>query len=163
MRINSRDFLLILATSFTVQAESVGKKLSALSFEAQPEHFHYAPNGKVQLITIYPAKPSSMANGDFNQRVQQQGICPLSITDIDNKAWYAPVSMVESEMRTQVESEKNILGCQVAGDYDGKAVKQWKLKKEAVTIVVDGNGEILFIEYGVLNDRQEQQVLDLLG
>ncbi len=155
---------LSLATMcYNVKAEAVGESLSALSFDSIPNNFSYAPNGENQLITIYPAKPSSAKNGEFNQRAQEKGICPLSITDIKNKAWYAPVSMVESEMRKEANSDKNTLGCIVSGDYDGLALEQWKLENKAVTVVVDGKGTIIFLAYGVLNEDQEQEVFDLFS
>ncbi|NRB37141.1 MAG: hypothetical protein HRU20_01590 [Pseudomonadales bacterium] len=155
---------LSLATiTYNAQAETVGESLSALSFETIPNNFSYAPNGENQLITIYPAKPSSSKNGEFNQRAQEKGICPLSITDIKNKAWYAPVAVVESEMKKEANSEKNTLGCIVSGDYDGKAIEQWNLKNEAVTMVVDGNGKIIFLAYGLLDDEQEQKVFALFS
>ncbi|NRB37080.1 MAG: hypothetical protein HRU20_01275 [Pseudomonadales bacterium] len=154
--------LLIIAISHSILAAEVGKPLTALSIESTPNNFFYAANGKTQLITVYPAKPSSAQNGVFNQHAQAQGICPLSLTDINNKAWYAPVSMVESELKKEAESvENNPLGCTVSSDYAGLAVKQWQLKEEAATIVVDGSGEIIFLAYGVLSEAQEQAIFTL--
>lgn len=163
MSVKKFALLPLLFACITAHAVELGEKLSPLSFETKPRNFHYEANGKVQLITIYPAKPSSTKNGKFNYLMQEEGICPLSITDINNKSWFAPVSMVESKMEESLTDDKNILGCQVSGDYTGQAVKQWQLKKEAVTIVVNGEGTVIFLEYGVLNKQQEQQVISLLN
>ena len=153
--------LFSIFSAFSV-ASKVGDTLTALSFDTIPNNFHYAANGKAQLITVYPAKPSSMKNGDFNARIQTLGFCPLAITDIFNKVWYAPVKVVEMEMRSRLKKPTHRAECILAGDYDGMAVDVWKLKRGAVTIVVDGNGVVEFIEYGVLSETQQQEAIFLM-
>mgnify|MGYP000719426426 CR=1 FL=1 len=156
-------FLLVLmAFSFSAYAEKVGKKLTELSFASQPYDFHYSANGKHQLITVYPAKPSSMKNGEFNFKVQRLGFCPIAVTDIFNKAWYAPTKMVEREMRKNVKSKKHNPKCKLSGDHEGVIGKTWGLKPEAVTIIVDGQGIVQFLEYGVLSDEQQDKAIKLL-
>lgn len=140
---------------------SVGDTLSPLSFTAKPNDFHYAANGEIQLITLYPAKLSSKKNGALNLHAQEKGICPKAITDINNKAWYAPVSVIEHEMKKEVASSGHNTACSISGDYDGIAAKTWGLKPESVTMVVDGSGRIVFMAYGVLNDEQEAAVFAL--
>lgn len=153
---------ILMAFAYSASAEPVGQKLTELSFESEPYDFQYSINGKPQLITIYPAKPSSAKNGDFNFKVQSLGMCPIAVTDIFNKAWYAPTKIVEHEMRKNVESKKHNPKCKLSGDYEGLLVKTWGLKPEAVTIIVDGEGIVQFLEYGVLSEAQQDTAIKML-
>ena len=91
-------WILFSVFSSAAHAAKVGDALSSLSFESQPYDFHYAANGQPQLITIYPAKPSSMGNADFNVRVQKLGICPLAITDIFHRIFWNLTSVEKSKI-----------------------------------------------------------------
>jgi hypothetical protein len=162
------SFCLLLVIAFCLgtikptYAAELGKALAALSFDTKPYPFHFQPNGTVQVIVVYPAKPSSIENGKFNHRLQAKGICPLVITDIKHKAWYAPLAMVEKEINAQVKSPEHNPACPVSGDYEGLAVKHWGLEKRAVTIVVDGQGLVVFLAYGVLSPRQQGDIFLML-
>ncbi|NRB40532.1 MAG: hypothetical protein HRU20_19025 [Pseudomonadales bacterium] len=160
----SQPFLLsvLLLISSVCVADKVGEKLTPLTFDSKPNNFHYAANGKPQLITVYPAQAASMKNASFNHKAQRLGICPLAITDIFNRGWYAPVIIVEREMRVNVEAETHKPECTLSGDYAGVAVQQWGLKVEAVTIIVDGDGIVQFLQYGVLSAEQEREAFALL-
>lgn len=154
-------FLLIMFNH--THAVELGERLKHLSFETKPNDFHYAANGQVQLITIYPAKPSSIRNGKLNRRMQALGICPIAVTDINNKAWYAPIGIVEKEMESETKAAGHNKDCKLSGDYEGQVVKLWGLEEKAVTLVVDGEGTVIFLEYGVLSMDQEQTILTLFG
>lgn len=151
-------FILVLGPS--AWALKVGDHLENLSFKAQPDDFVYRANGSVQVITVYPAKPSSKKNGKLNRKLQTLGICPLAITDIKNKAWYAPIALIESEMKKEVESDTHNPDCPVSGDYTGQAVLFWGLNPEMVVIVVDGEGRVVYMHYGIVEIDQEKAIIE---
>lgn len=159
---NTLLLLVFIIFSHSSLAEKVGVKLSSLSFTSKPHDFQFSANGKPQLLTIYPAKPSSRGNADFNFRIQRLGICPIAVTDIFHKAWYVPTKMVEREMRKNVESKKHNPECKLSSDYKGLIVKAWGLKPKAVTIIVDPEGVVQLLEYGVLSAAQQDRAIELL-
>lgn len=161
-KLNTLVLLMLCFLSCNSFASKVGDQLPALSFASEPHDFHYMANGKAQLITVYPAKASSMKNGDFNFRVQRLGICPIAVTDIFNKGWYVPKKMIEREMRKNVASKKHNPECKLSGDYEGLIVKAWDLKAKPVSIIVDGKGIVQFLEYGVLSESQQNKAIELL-
>ncbi len=154
-------FLPLYLCVFSSQAKPIGDTLKPLNFKASPFDFFYEPNGKLQLITVYPAKMASKEAGEFNIKFMAKGLCPLSITDIKNKAWYAPVSMIEEEIKKSLAAESHKAECLVSADYDGIAARSWALKSEPTTIVVDGQGSIIFFAYGPLNEGQQETVFNL--
>jgi predicted transcriptional regulator len=70
--------------------------------------------------------------------------------------------MVEKEINARVKSAEHNPACPVSGDYEGLAVKHWGLQKRAVTIVVDGQGLVVFLAYGVLSPRQQGDIFLML-
>ena len=140
----------------------VGESFIPFTLDTNPQKFYYAPNGFSQMISIYPASLRSSGNGKFNFKVIAAGFCPLSIIDIKNKSWYAPKSTAINAVYNSLEKDEHNPACSVSIDYRGLAVKHWKLNTKSTTIVVDGEGNILFIEEGVLNKKSQKSVINLL-
>ena len=151
-----------LMLSVQVCALEMGDSLKSLTIKSTPVGFEYKLTGKPQLILIYPIALSSRSSGKFNHRVIQAGFCPKSIVDMQNRAWYAPLSLAEKELASQVEDSPNP-ACTVTADYDGIANRHWGLEEGPTTIVADENGKIVFIKYGALSEDEQLRVLDLLG
>ena len=153
--------LLLFCWISSAVALEVGDELLALDIDSSPMPFSYNPNGKSQLIVIYPLAYSSRKVGEFNNRVIEAGYCPKSIVDMMNRAWYAPIALAEKEIEKGIKTSPNP-NCTVTSDYEGIANKHWGLKKGPVVIVVNGKGIVSFFHYGILTEAQEQQVLELL-
>ena len=115
----------------------------------------------MQLIIIYPLALSSRKLGKFNERVMDEGFCPKSIVDMKNKAWYAPVKMAEEEMQESY-SKSPRPECTATADYDGTTRKHWGLDKGPVTILADASGQVVLIEYGLLDESKQLEILALL-
>jgi len=144
------------------QAIQLGDTLAAFELKSSPQDFKYAANGQPQLILVYPLSFSARHHGKFTKRLVAEGFCPMSIVDMKNRAWYAPLSLAEKEltkeMAAQVKPE-----CSVTADYEGLVNERWALDGQLTTIVVNGGGEIIFLSFGVLNKAQEDKVIALLA
>lgn len=154
--------LITLSFVFSIQlcfAVEQGDILPTLAFDSKPDAFNFQPNGNWQIITIYPAKLSSRKNAKFNQLLMSKGICPLAITDVTNKPWYAPLAMVEEHMMKEYNSSNHNPKCKMSADYKGLAVKTWGLESKATTILVDGKGVVRFFKYGVLSQEEQRSII----
>jgi hypothetical protein len=145
-----------------VYALSVGDQLKPLFIESSPASFNYKANGSTELILVYPVNLTSRKIGHFHRKVIAAGFCPKSIVDMSLRAWYAPMSLAEAELSKEMKNSPNP-ACTVTADYHQKASTVWGLNDSPVSIVTDGNGKVVFLAYGVLNEKQQVQVLDLLS
>ncbi len=120
------------------------------------------PNGSYQMISVYQASISSSRNGKFNAKVIRKGFCPVTLIDIKNRAWYVPAKAAEDFVQKSIESDEHNPVCRTSIDYDGLALDAWNLEKKSTTMVVDGNGQILFLGLGVLSEEEEKAVIQLM-
>ncbi len=157
-------WLLSLIFGFSPMAQSltVGEALKPLSINAEPMSFDYVANGKSQLILVYPLNYSSRKIGQFNRRVIAAGFCPKSIVDMNNRAWYALLSVAVSEIAKELKDSPDPT-CSVTADYNSIANNHWGLAEGPVSIVVNGDGIVVFLAYGVLSQKQEKVVIALLA
>lgn len=139
-----------------------GDNLPALAIKTNPQSFYYEPNGYAQMLTIYPASLTSSRNGAFNADVIKAGYCPKSIIDIKNRAWYVPQKTAESAVNESILAPTHNALCTVSIDHTGKAIKHWQLNKKSTTIIVNGAGKVIFVEEGVLDQKERAKVIQLL-
>lgn len=151
----------VLASSFALSLD-VGDKLIPLSFTALPSDFEFVENNKMQLITVFPAKPSSAAAGKFNAKLIKKGFCPIAVTDMDNKAWYAPNALVVDSVMENFNSDAHNPECPVSIDETGLIRATWGLTQEITSIVVDRQGAVVFYAEGLLDLSDEIEIMMLL-
>ncbi len=149
-------------TSLPSWSLELGDKLTPLTIDSTPVAFHYEPKGEMQLIMVYPLAFSSRKCGKFNERVIRAGFCPKSIVDMQNRAWYAPVKLAEAEMKDWIEKSPNP-ACTTTADYDGTTSAHWGLDKGPTTILADADGKVVFLEYGILDEMKQLEVLAMLA
>ena len=156
-------WLFCIGLAPSAAALELGDVLPGLNFAAEPDAFVYQPNGEMQMITVFLPSLESQKSGKFNQQVVAKGHCPLSIVDMQRRAWYAPEDKVrEAVMQSQQQAADAELQCKVSIDEGLYAKKAWQLNNENTTIIVDGEGRLVFIAEGLLSDAQQQQVMQLL-
>lgn len=162
LQFHSRGLLcVLLVLSPYALSLQIGDKLKPLSINSQPANFDYQANGQTQLIMVYPADLSSRKIGDFHRKIISAGFCPKSIVDMENRAWYSPLSLAESEIKREMKGSLNP-SCTVTADYSSIANKHWGVAVGPLSIVVDGTGTVLYMVLGVPNREQEEKVLALL-
>lgn len=154
--------LVVLGFSPVAWSLQPGDSLKPLSIASKPANFDYKPNGLNQLIMVYPADLSSRKIRGFHARILKAGFCPLSIVDMENRAWYSPLSLAESEIAREMKQSLNPK-CTVTADYSSIANKHWGVDVGPLSIVVDGKGVVVFIVHGVPLPAQEQKIIALLG
>lgn len=142
-------------------ALNTGDQLADLHIKTDANEFNYHANGKHQLILIYSLELSSRKIKQFHHKIMAKGFCPQSIVDMNKRAWYAPLSVAESELRSEVKNSPNPK-CAVIPDYNNAVSKQWRVESRPSAIVVNGQGRVVFLAEGTLTEQQQQTILQTL-
>ncbi|MCK5881398.1 MAG: hypothetical protein KAG18_05930, partial [Sinobacterium sp.] len=84
------------------------------------------------------------------------------IIDLKNRSWYVPMKTAERAVIKSTTAEQHNPLCTVSVDYEGDAIKHWRLNKKSTTIIVDGKGKVIFVDEGVLGSEGQKKVISLL-